>query len=189
MLEAKVAGHDLDVLTYGSKHRRRETEETVVASAAQPVPMHHSMPVSRIMTDVVTTFPAETRIAVATATLLAHGISGAPIVDATGKPIGMVSKTDLLEAWQQQVDSEGDGSGDTEDVQVGDIMVPYLLAVSHRAPISLATALMAYEGVHRLVVLGENSQMVGIVSSLDILRWVAQLSGFCLPHAAHKQSA
>jgi predicted transcriptional regulator len=184
MLEAKVAGHHGDAQGYAVQLRwdadPRPTNARTTERGVQPTALHQDMPVSRIMTRAVVTLRVDTTVEAATEKILAERISGAPVVDAAGRPIGMVCKTDLLEAWQQ-VTTDGESA---EAAQVGDIMVPYLLAVSHRAPIALATALMAYEGVHRLVVLGENNQMVGIVSSLDILRWVAELSGFGLPHAA-----
>ena len=176
------------------------------ADRGEPLaPMDDETPVSAIMTCEVISFEASTDIVTATRVMLERGISGAPVLDETGRPVGMVSKTDLLEAWHAQSQLPGPvpaGLGaepalaalpvKVQDetataVIAGDIMVPYLLAVSSRAPISLAAALMAYEGVHRLLVLNESNQMVGIVSALDVLRWLAQLSGFCLPRYTQRQ--
>lgn len=170
-------------------HQRTPKAQADVLLGAASV--HQNLPVSRIMTPDVVTFAPDTSIETATRILLERGISGAPVVDENMRPTGMVSKTDLLEAWQQRVQAQAQGALDDDegDVHVGDIMVPYLLAISHRGPISLATALMAYEGVHRLVVLGENNKMVGIVTSLDIVRWVAEISGFNLSRATRLQRA
>lgn len=146
------------------------------AARVQHMQRHPHRPVSEIMSTRVITFTASTTIEVATQVMLARAISGAPVVDDRGRPIGIVSKTDLLEAWQEH--------GKSDDARphtvVGDIMVPYLLAAQNNSPIALAAALMAYEGVHRLLVLDERSAMVGIVTSLDILRWLGNLSGFLL---------
>ena len=145
---------------------------------------HPGRPVREIMTANVVTFATETSIEEATRVMLDRQISGAPVVDEAARPIGIVSKTDLLEAWHEHVRASAQAPEGTADeptgVVVGDIMVPYLLAAQDSSPISLAAALMAYEGVHRLLVLDEKSNMVGIVSSLDVLRWLAQLSGFCV---------
>lgn len=146
---------------------------------------HPGRPVREIMTADVVTFGADTSIEEATQAMLEGHFSGAPVVDAEGRPIGIVSKTDLLEAWHGHVRSLAEAPAGADPaapagVVVGDIMVPYLLAAQDSSPISLAAALMAYEGVHRLLVLDEKSTMVGIVSSLDVLRWLAQLSGFCV---------
>lgn len=141
-------------------------------------------PVREIMTRNVVTFAQDVPIEAATQTMLHKRISGAPVVDDHGKPIGIVSKTDLLEAWHEhdKAKQRGEAVDGPSGTVVGDIMVPYLLAAQDSSPISLAAALMAYEGVHRLLVLNEDQQMVGIVSTLDVLRWLAQLSGFCVPH-------
>lgn len=137
---------------------------------------HPNRPVSEIMSSQVVSFTAKTSIQEATRVMLARQISGAPVLDEQRKPIGIVSKTDLLEAWQEHHKSPNHAS----ETLVGDIMVPYLLAAQHSSPIALAAALMAFEGVHRLLVLNEQSAMVGIVTSLDILRWLGNLSGFLL---------
>lgn len=165
-------------------------------------------PVSAIMTTSVVSFPTDTGLETATRMMLERGISGAPVTDDNGRPVGMVSKSDLLEAWQQYLAGEDDvviaehprrravdlmDAGpdmeveDASGIVVGDIMVPYLLAVSQHAPIALAAALMAYEGVHRLLVLDDNNEMAGIMSALDVLRWLAQLTGFCLPRYTQRQ--
>ena len=185
--------------------RRLQSDPQLIIDAAQF--SVDQTPVSAIMTQEVVSFTQDTGLESATRTMLDYGISGAPVVDANGRPVGMVSKSDLLEAWQQYVAAEADvvaehpcrraadlvDAGpdlDTENasgIAVGDIMVPYLLAVSQQAPIALAAALMAYEGVHRLLVLDDSNEMAGIVSALDVLRWLAQLTGFCLPRYTQRQ--
>lgn len=149
------------------------------ASRDDGMSRHPGRPVREIMTPNVVTFSADTSIEHATKVLLERHISGAPVLDEEGRPVGIVSKTDLLEAWHEYAKEAADDDGETH-VVVGDIMVPYLLAAQDTSPISLAAALMAYEGVHRLLVLDQHNAMVGIVSSLDVLRWLAQLSGFCM---------
>jgi len=147
-----------------------------LSARAEHMARHPHRPVSEIMSTKVVTFTAQTSIQEATRVMLQRQISGAPVVDDDNKPIGIVSKTDLLEAWHEHTKSPEP----PEPTVVGNIMVPYLLAAQHSSPIALAAALMAYEGVHRLLVLNEQSAMVGIVTSVDILRWLGNLSGFFL---------
>jgi CBS domain-containing protein len=211
MLGAPFFEADLRPLQRAGKARRKQKDATPAApDTVAPEAPADDTPVATIMSTQIISFTAETTVETATRLMLERGISGAPVVDESGRPIGMVSKTDLLESWYEQgkaaAEDEAEGGELTvqrggyacslgsgfhveaaQGVAVGDIMVPYLLAVSSRAPISLAAALMAYEGVHRLLVLNESNEMVGIVSSLDVLRWVAQLSGFCLPHRTQRQ--
>ena len=45
------------------------------------------------------------------------------------------------------------------------------------AAVALAAALMAYEGVHRIVVVDRGGYVVGLVSSLDVARWLGTRAG------------
>ena len=108
MLEAKVAGHHGDAQGYAVQLRwdadPRPTNARTTERGVQPTALHQDMPVSRIMTRAVVTLRVDTTVEAATEKILAERISGAPVVDAAGRPIGMVCKTDLLEAWQQVTD-------------------------------------------------------------------------------------
>jgi CBS domain-containing protein len=53
-------------------------------------------------------------------------------------------------------------------------MTPGILAVGPDEPLERAIELMAFEGVHRLLVL-EGNNLAGIITSLDVLR---SLAGF-----------
>jgi CBS domain-containing protein len=101
---------------------------------------------------------------------LGNHISGAPVVDRDGKAIGVVSKTDALLA-------RGSDS-------VADIMTPIVLMLSESAPVSRAAALMAYEGVHRIIVTSDDGRVVGVLGALDVLRHVASERGYVIPTRA-----
>jgi CBS domain-containing protein len=53
-------------------------------------------------------------------------------------------------------------------------MTPYLITVEEDTPIREVAARMAKWGIHRLIVVDEDDQICGIVTSLDVLRWVAE---------------
>jgi CBS domain-containing protein len=100
-----------------------------------------------------------------------NAISGAPVIDERGHAIGVVSKTDLLRArdrWKKG------GQGPT----VGEIMTPVAFTMKESAPISQAAALMAFEQIHRLPIVSESGEVIGIVSSIDVLRWIAETEGY-----------
>jgi len=105
---------------------------------------------------------------VLTALFLERGISGAPVVDAEGFPLGVVSKTDLVRNTY-----EG-GLG----TMVSDIMTPLTFKLREHAALSQAAALMAYEGVHRVPVVSDEGRVVGILSSIDVMRWLALDGGY-----------
>ena len=96
--------------------------------------------------------------------LIERGFTGAPVIDSAGKPIGVVSRSDLLD--------------DPRDGLVRDIMMPIAFTLPESASLSHAAALMAYENIHRVPVLGIDGSVVGIVTSMDIVRWVAEEDGY-----------
>ena len=57
---------------------------------------------------------------------------------------------------------------------IKDVMTPYLITVMEDTPIREVAARMAECGIHRLIVVDEDQQIRGIVTSLDVLRWVAE---------------
>ncbi len=97
-------------------------------------------------------------------------IGGAPVCEATGRVVGMFTKTDLAEYYGRA----------NEARLVRDAMTPEVVSVQPDDPIERAVQLMAFEGVHRLLVL-EGDRLEGIVTSMDVLR---ELAGF--PRREHR---
>lgn len=128
-----------------------------------------STPVSRIMSLNVQCVTEDVTVGALTSALLEGGISGAPVVDKHGRPIGIVSKTDLVR------------SGVAPSTPVKDIMTSMSFTLHEEQSVSKASALMAYEGVHRLPVVDDAGTVVGLVSSLDILHWLACKTGNPVP--------
>jgi CBS domain-containing protein len=123
-----------------------------------------------------------------TALFLERGISAAPVVNGDGFPIGVVSKTDLVRhQWENgdtselvQTDEVPDGMhvASVGQVTVGDLMMPLAFTLAEDEPLSRAAAIMAVEAVHHLPVVAADGRVVGILSSLDFVRWVAQQAAF-----------
>lgn len=126
---------------------------------------------------------------------LEHGVSGFPVVDEVGRPIGVVSKTDLLRyvhehgvdlaeiradeaAILTQLGTGFHAASPIDGATVSELMMPVVFALPHDAPIAKAAALMAGEGIHRVPILGDDGAVCGIVSSLDLVRWLADLAGY-----------
>ena len=158
-----------------------------------------------IMTTPARCVTPELSVSALTAVFLATGMSAAPVVDARGMAIGIVSKTDLLnEYFEREADAAAlvvaMPDGNTLELGPGfsperaakstvrDVMTHAVFSLPGEASISRAAALMAYEGVHRIVVTGRDGIAVGILSSLDILRWLARRDGYVLPDLTRIQS-
>ncbi len=120
------------------------------------------------------------------------GISGVPVVDAEGRAIGMISKTDLVWHAYEEIEEREDEDflrrrlgyvvpHPSAPLQVSDLMRTSALTVAAQTPIVEAAALMAGAGVHRLPVVDGEGRVIGIVSALDVLGWVAREGGSPIP--------
>lgn len=126
--------------------------------------------VAEIMTSPVVCVDVHQDPSVLCAVFIERGIGGAPVVDALGRPVGMVSKTDLV-----RLGCDGPSmAGHT----VSEIMQPLPVCVKTNESVARAAAVMAFENVHRVPVLGSSGQVVGIVSSLDVMGWMAREYGY-----------
>lgn len=104
-------------------------------------------------------------------------------------PVGIVSRSDLVRvcfAEAPQAWSPSAADPDRPETPTGvaaDLMTPLLLSLPADAPIARAAALMAYEGIHHILVTDVQGATVGMASSLDVMTWLARQDGFVLPIA------
>jgi CBS domain-containing membrane protein len=116
------------------------------------------------------------------------GISAAPVVDAQGRPIGFVSKTDIVRQFHRpspeerhEIDTQVQPWWDAErlaQLMVGAIMTPAVYSFTPETTVADAIAVMAFEGTHHLPVVDASGTLVGMVSALDILDWMARQAGY-----------
>jgi CBS domain-containing protein len=93
-------------------------------------------------------------------------IGGAPVIDGEGNVVGMISKSDLVDPEPAEwLDGEG---------TVGDRMAPRLFALYADDPALAAARMMAQRAVHRVIVLDGDSRVVGIVTTMDVVRALAR---------------
>ena len=97
--------------------------------------------------------------ATAAAALRARGQPGAPVVDGDGRPIGWVGEPELLRA--------------RPGARVADAMVRFVPSVSEAAPLSRAAAVLAAHGADRLAVVSSDGAVIGVLSALDVVAWLA----------------
>jgi CBS domain-containing protein len=89
--------------------------------------------------------------------IMTHCIGGAPVVEG-GRLVGMISKTDLI--------------GKQGGAKVSDLMTSYVQFVRPGDAAQLAIDLMLSEHIHRVVVVGSEHRVLGMVTMTDILRAV-----------------
>ena len=147
------------------------------------------MRVRELMEPNVTWIPGHANVNEASRILREHGISGAPVGDATGRIVGVISRTDLCDGWELAEarrrlafyrNERGELLPAGEDPvnvfsarKVEEIMMPLVFAVQIDDPLGKAAALMEAEGIHRVLVL-EGARLVGILSASDIVGAVAR---------------
>ncbi len=144
----------------------------------------------QIMTRKVITVKADTSIREAADLMLQHHISGLPVVDVTGKLLGIVSEGDFMR--RGEIGTQGPrirwldflmGAGKSADdfVQaygrkVGEIMTrDGLVTATEDMPLEELVRMMERGNVKRLPVL-RGDALVGIVARSDLLRAVASLA-------------
>jgi len=124
--------------------------------------------------------------------LIDKNYSAAPVIDHAGRPVGVLSRSDLLvhdrETVQHlEVEPEyyhkselktrgGEPLGGGFEVErvdptaVRDVMTPAVLCVAPDATTSKVVGDMINLKVHRLFVVDDNGILVGVISAMDVLR-------------------
>lgn len=172
-------------------------------------PTHHlagSTPVSSIMTRHLAVVRDTLHVDRLAHLLLKHKVSCVAVSNASGALVGHVSMIDLIRDQFVNGDTEEEGAASarmqhrvdgalgsgfhlkpTTNTTVRDIMMPFVLRLPETASIEKAAAIMAFEGVHRLVVVSQSNTVVGMVAALDVLRWLGDRHGHALTESAKSQ--
>jgi CBS domain-containing protein len=155
--------------------------------------MNGSFPtVSAVMTRKVFAVGPDTSIESAARLLAQKRVSGAPVVSADGEIVGVVSLSDLVDPDREAGSEIGNAHyyllergvateyGDPtipRDGSVAEVMTQNVLAVAPQMTIVEAGQRMISLGVHRLLVVDEGRQLVGIVSLIDLVRGFVEVAG------------
>jgi CBS domain-containing protein len=130
------------------------------------------MKVAELMQRDVKSIRSEASVAEAILTLADAHISGVPVVDGTGRMVGVLSSTDVLAA-EAEADDATSRQALLENTEVQEIMTRRPYTVAPTADVREAAQQMLYADVHRLFVT-EGDTVVGVISSTDIVRAVAK---------------
>lgn len=156
-------------LTSASARSLRAAHHAYVGrrTISQAASVGERTPVKTIMIHDVFCVREQLSLAAVRQLFLQRGMSGAPVVNEAGEPTGVISKTDLLRF--------------DEDATVAQAMTRLTFVLPENASVSQAAALMSLEGIHRLPIVSDDGKVVGIVTSLDILKWLAKVDGYLMP--------
>lgn len=117
--------------------------------------------------------------------MLKHHFSGLPVVDDTGRVVGIVTEHDLLRrtdrpgsqqpCWLQLIIERAAAAKEAvcfDDVKVREVMTSDPLVVMENTPIEAVCRIMDERGIKRLPVV-RDGRLVGIVSRADLVRALA----------------
>ncbi len=144
--------------------------------------------VAEYMSAKVVSLRPETSVREAERVLAEHGIGGAPVLDGSGRVVGVVSQRDLvrIEATPATAGETGEFYTDMDEFRdlarvpverhampIEGIMNRSVIEISPRSDVTEAARTMREHRVHRLLVT-EDGVLVGILSALDLLRALAE---------------
>ena len=146
------------------------------------------------MTKEVITVGPETSMMKASKLMREHKISRIPVVDDSGRLLGIVSDRDLKEASPSKATSLDmhELYYLLSEIKVKDIMTKTPLAVKPSETVEKAAVLMMNNNFGGLPVVDENLKVVGIITDSDVFKVLVQITGvteggvqlaFSLPNA------
>jgi CBS domain-containing protein len=153
-----------------------------------------------VMTRDIVSVRPDAGIAEIADTLIKHGISGAPVVDASGKLLGMISEGDLLRpfsrkrqarrTWWLQMLAEGEPLApefldyiSTDRHKAADLMTQNLIVAQESTRLPDIADLLTAHRIKRVPIL-RDGKLVGIVSRADLVRAFAHIANLQLPQAS-----
>lgn len=102
------------------------------------------------------------------ALLLVNHLDCVPVVDESGGPIGIVTKTDLVRLGPKELAKQ----------TVGEIMTRCVHALPDDSSLAHAFALMTLERLQHVPIVSSEGIVVGLFTALDALKWVTDGWGY-----------
>lgn len=124
-----------------------------------------------VMTRPVFTVRADDSVEQAVALLAGSAITAAPVVDALGDLVGIVSEGDLLRARvARESAATTPEPAERRAMVVADVMTRNVVVMTPDDELSEIAAAMLRYNVHSVPIVDDATQVVGIISRLDLLR-------------------
>lgn len=142
-----------------------------------------------LMTSPVYVLPSSASIPEAAELLLSWRVSGAPVVDRHGRPIGVFTLKDLARYVRDRAQEDLGPAEPTlerrdlagcrwpwellEGAVVSDLMTYGMATVFPETPLRDVVHTMLSLGIHRVIVVGEEGRIEGIITTMDVMRWLS----------------
>jgi predicted transcriptional regulator len=96
-----------------------------------------------------------------------EAMTGAPVVDHQGQVVGIISQSDLV---THDLTTLADAR---PAATVKDVMTSVVVTVEEDTPIPAVALRMAQQSIHRVIVVDKRQPLRGLVTSMDVLWWIA----------------
>jgi predicted transcriptional regulator len=100
----------------------------------------------------------------ATALLTSKGLHAAPVIDVTGRPVGVISPSDLLIHMSEDLPSH------RSQLRVRDLMTPGVIAIAEDTPVRAIVEELLGHKVRQLFVVDCSGVVIGSVNAVDVLQ-------------------
>ncbi|MBE0617186.1 MAG: CBS domain-containing protein [Proteobacteria bacterium] len=155
--------------------------------------LRHAVRAKDLMTTPVVAAQFDTPLSEVAEWMAQAGVSGVPVLDALGRPVGMISEADFL-SRMADANSPGFMGVIAQCLQgrkclavpirgstAADIMTSPPVTVEEETPLADVVEQMTRAGVNRVPVVSAGGQVVGIVSRADLIRAHPFGKGMCGP--------
>jgi len=149
---------------------------------------------SELMTPNPVSIRADASVAEATALFTDKAFSGATVIDESGRPIGVLSCSDLLVHDREQSRTASPVVGDTaatsrragadssyqvvdvDRTTVSSVMTPIVFSITPDSSARRVMQELVSLRVHRLFVIDSSGVLVGVISALDVVKGLLKAS-------------
>jgi CBS domain-containing protein len=127
----------------------------------EPSQIASAQPITSIMRTKLLTSPPDASVEHVLELLRDRHIGCVPIIDQDRRPLGLVTKLDVLETLGENRKT------------AREIMMPHARSLEASATVAEVAKLMSAERIHHVLVVDADRALIGIVSSLDLAGWIA----------------
>ena len=114
--------------------------------------------------------------------MIEHRIGCIPVVDERRRPIGVITKFDLVEQLDAAMQAKTAADGLPPDLlarTAEEVMMPIALTLPEQATIAHAAAMIAAEDTHHVLVVDSEGTLRGVISTRDIVVWMVGNDASC----------